>query len=402
MRRLLFPIALVLLLFAACNKTGPKQIRLHGKAKVAATSLNMFAFDLYQQLSTERGNLFFSPASISTALTMTWAGTAGPTALETAEVLHLEGEPNQVMADFSKLLGQFAGSDTTFTLEVANRLWGQKDYPFKSAYLSEIDNFFDGGFEACSFKSDANLERKKINRWVAQNTADKIQNLMPPGSIDTNTRLVLTNAVYFLGQWKNPFPVKRTADEIFHPAEGPVLNTPTMKLKKRLPYFSNKEMAMVALPYQGDELELVVILPNKNSELAPVLANLNSATFETSLAAMVPREVDVWLPKLNLEEAINLNQALKKLGLQKVFQKEHADFSRMSPKTGLFVSSVVHQSYLMVDEQGTEAAASTGITIGVTSMPAPPTMFVADHPFLFTIVHKDSGAILFMGRFEQP
>ncbi len=402
MRRLFPVIPLILLLLVGCNQKEQEQPAPIGQADVAASAVNEFAFQMYQQLSQENGNLFFSPTSISTALAMTWAGTDGTTAEEAAKVLHLGPNRDQVLADFSQLLGGLAGSDTTFTLSVANRLWGQKEFAFKTDYLSEIKGHFDGGFEACNFKSSPEQERQKINKWVADRTADKIQDLLAPGSLNTNTRLVLTNAVYFLGNWKTPFPVDRTQDETFHSPDGTEVKTPTMKLKKRLPYFADENMAMVTLPYHGDELDFLVVLPNAIDGLAKVSASLNASTLQAGIDAMTNREVDVWLPKLDLSQSINLNATLKEMGLRKIFDEGQADFSRLTKQPGLFVSSVVHKSYLMVDEQGTEAAAATGITIGVTSMPAPPTMFMADHPFLFLIRQKDTGAIIFMGRFEQP
>ncbi len=402
MRRLFSIIPLVVLLLVGCNHKEPLQSAPSGQADVAASAVNEFAFLLYRQLSLENGNLFFSPASISTALAMTWAGTDGTTAKETASVLHLGPDRDQVLADFSQMLGGLAGSDSTFTLNVANRLWGQKEFPFKADYLSEIQSRFGGGFEACNFISSPEKERQKINTWVADRTADKIQDLLPAGSINTNTRLVLTNAVYFLGQWQNPFKVDRTRDEMFHAADGSQVKIPTMKLKKRLPFFANDNWAMVALPYQGDELEFLVVMPNDNKGLPKVTAALTTSGLQAAINAMTPREVDVWLPKLDLDHTINLDATLKKMGLREIFEEGRANFSRLTVEPGLFVSSVVHKSYLMVDEQGTEAAAATGIVIGITSMPSPPTMFIADHPFLFLIRQKDTGAILFMGRFEQP
>ena len=389
------------LLISGCNSQEKLRPAPAGHAKNAATSVNGLAFDLYRQLATSPGNLFFSPASISTALAMTWAGTDASTAVETAEVLHLGSDRRQVLADYSQFLGSLAGSDTTVTLQAANRLWGLDGFSFRKEYLQEIQEFFVGGFEACDFKAAPEKQRRKINRWIADQTAGRIHDLMPAGSINPDTRLVLTNAVYFQGHWSKPFPEKRTRDEVFYPAEGKKIFLPTMKLKNRFLYFADQKLAMVALPYSGDQLEFVVVLPSQRQGLAEIGPFLNTAALTTNLEAMSPREVDVWLPRLTLSQGLALDESLKKLGLKELFDEGKADFSRMTDQSGLFVSSVVHKSFLKVDEQGTEAAAATGITIGVTSMPQPPTMFVADHPFLFLIRQKSSGAILFMGRFEQ-
>lgn len=397
------PAALLSLLLLAGCRCDEQIIPVEGgRAVDAAHSVNEFAVDLYRELAAGDGNLFFSPTSISTALAMTWAGTAGGTAEEAAVVLHLGSDRQQVLADYSQLLAGLAGNDTTFTLNVANRLWGQTGLPFHSSYLTEIQKHFGGGFESSDFRVDPEKERLAINHWVAKQTADKIQDLLPAGTIDRNTRLVLTNAVYFLGNWLFPFPYDRTSDEEFHLADGSTMTVPTMKLKKHLPYFSNVDLAMVALPYVGDDLEFLVVLPNGNSSLPEIEASLTADGLKEDMETMTRHEVDVWLPRLDLSQAFNLNSALKRLGLRRAFIEDQADFSGMTDQKGLFISSVVHKSFLKVDEQGTEAAAATGVTIGLTSMPMPQTMFVADHPFLFLIRQKDTGVILFMGRLEDP
>jgi serpin B len=402
MTRLMTAIMLALLAFSGCRNEEQLKPLAGGQADDAATSVNEFAVDLYRQLAIEDGNLFFSPASISTALAMTWVGAGGQTALEAASVLHLNSDREKVLADYSQLLGGLAGSDSTYTLNVANRLWGQKDFSFNKSYLERIQSCFGGGFQSVDFKSHPDEERLAINQWVARRTEDKIQNLLPAGTVNQDTRLILTNAVYFLGDWLFPFPKNRTKDVDFHLADGSIKSTPTMKLDKNLPYFSDDSLAMVALPYVGDDLEFLVILPHLKNGLPKIEAELNSASLEKNIQALSPKKVDVWLPRLDLSQDFNLGDILKRLGMKQAFSPSEADFSGMSDQGELFISSVVHKSFLKVDEQGTEAAAATGVTIGVTSMPSPPTMFVADHPFLFLIRQKDTGVILFMGRYKNP
>ncbi len=402
MTRLMTAIMLALLTFSGCRTEEKLKPLPDGRADDAATSVNEFAVDLYRQLALEDGNLFFSPASISTALTMTWIGAGGQTALEATSVLHLNSGREQVLADYSHLLGGLAGTDSTYTLNVANRLWGQKDFSFKESYLERIQSCFGGGLQPVDFKSHPNEERLVINQWVAKRTQDKIQNLLPAGTVTQDTRLVLTNAVYFLGDWLFPFPENRTKDVDFHLADGSKKSIPTMKLKKNLPYFSDDSLAMVALPYVGNDLQFMVILPHLKNGLPKIEAGLNSTSLAKNIQAMSSKKVDVWLPRLDLAQDFNLGDTLKKLGMKQAFSPGQADFSGMTDQTELFISSVVHKSFLKVDEQGTEAAAATGVTIGVTSMPSPPTMFVADHPFLFLIRQKDTGVILFMGRYENP
>jgi len=405
MSRTLVAIMLSVLLFSGCRKENRIQPIEGGVAADAASSVNEFAVDMYRELAAEDGNLFFSPASISTALAMTWAGAGGETAMETATVLHLNSDREKVLADYSQLLIGLAGNDSTFTLNVANRLWGQKSFPFNPTYISQIQNYFGGGFEAMNFAANADRERQAINQWVANRTEDRIQDLLPAGTITGDTRLVLTNAVYFLGDWVFPFPARGTKDEDFHTAGGTTIKTPTMKLKKKLLYYSDDSLAMLALPYLGDNLEFVVILPHDKKGLPDVEASLNTSALQKNIEAMSPQKMDVHLPRLNLAQSFKLNEVLQKLGMEKAFSEKAADFSGMSDVGGLIISSVVHKSFLKVDEKGTEAAAATGVSIAVTSMPMPskpPTPFIADHPFLFLIRQKDTGAILFMGRMNNP
>ncbi len=405
MPRSIASVLLCLLIFSGCRNGENIQPISGGKAGDAALSVNKLAVDLYRQLASEEGNLFFSPASISTALAMTWVGAAGETAEETGTVLHLDTDQGKVLADYSQLLKGLAGSDSTYTLNVANRLWGQKDYSFNSSYTSSIQNYFGGGFEAVDFKNKPDVERQAINQWVADQTENKIQNLLPNGTVKTDTRLVLTNAVYFMGNWVFQFPEKLTRDSDFHTANGTTVQTPTMRLEKSLPYFTDDSLAMVALPYKGDDLEFLVILPHELDGLSKIETDLGAASLQSNIEAMKTRKMDVRLPRLNLAQSFNMNSILQQLGMKEAFSPSGADFSGMSDKGGLFISSVVHKSFLQLDEKGTEAAAATGVSIAVTSMPSPsdlPTKFVADHPFLFLIRQKDTGVILFMGRFENP
>lgn len=396
---------LSLLLLSGCREDQKIQPVAGGQASEAAFAVNEFAVDLYRNLAADEGNLFFSPASISTALAMTWVGAGGETAEETRKVLHLGPDRKQVLANFSQLLNGLAGSDSTFTLNVANRLWGQQDFSFKSDYKSHIKTYFGGGFETVDFRSRPDEQRLTINQWVARQTENQIQDLLPAGSITNDTRLVLTNAVYFLGDWVFPFPEKRTRDENFHAPDGSIVQAPTMKLEKSLSYYSDDTLAMLALPYQGDNLEFLVVLPHDRQGLSNIEKTLSQVSLEQNIQAMRPQIMEVWLPRLDLSQQFNLNNVLQQLGMKQAFSLQQADFSGMSDQSGLSISSVVHKSFLKVDEKGTEAAAATGVSIAVTGMPMPsdpPTKFIADHPFLFLIRQTDTGAILFMGRMDNP
>lgn len=399
-------VALIsLILLSGCRKPAQIPPTVNGQANDAAGSINEFAVDLYRELATDEGNLFFSPASIATAMTMTWDGARGETAAEMSTVLHLNPKKEKVFSDYHELLRGLAGSDSTYTIRAANRIWGQEGFPFKSAFLFNLETYFSGGFESVDFSGNAEEERQVINHWVADQTEDKIQNLMPAGSVNRDTRLVLTNAVYFLSEWLYPFPEHRTKKVDFHTAEGTTVKTPTMKLAKDLPYYANDSLAMVALPYAGDDLEFLIILPHEQNGLAKVEAELSAASLDENIQAMNSQKMNVWLPRLDLAQNFSLNSVLNQMGIKKAFSQTQADFLGISENDGLFISSVVHKSFLKVDEKGTEAAAATGVSIGVTSMPPqadPPTPFIADHPFLFMIRQKATGLILFMGRMNEP
>ncbi len=402
MRTNLIIILLSLSILVGCRNEGNIQPAPGGHADQAAKTVNQFAVDLYQKLAQEDGNLFFSPTSISSALAMTWTGTRGTTAAEFSQVLHLNGGREQTLADFSQLLGHLDGEQQKYTLKVANRLWGQKEFSFKSEFVTDIEQYFGGGFQSVNFRKNPDHERVRINRWVADQTADKIKDLLPDGSITIDTRLVLTNAVYFLGKWAIPFPEEQTGAEAFHLANGTSMKTPMMKLEEEFGYYSDETLALISLPYQGLLMDFLIILPHDVNGLPRLETGLTEADLDTWIHGMRSRQVDLWLPRMELSQSFNLNGKLQQLGLEEAFLPGKADFAGLSDQQGLFISSVVHQSFLKVDEKGTEAAAATGITIAVTSMPAPPVRFIADHAFLFLIRHKPTGAILFMGRLENP
>ena len=405
MSRTLIAFLLASLALSGCKKDEQIKLPTEGVAADAATSINGFAVDMYQNLSTKEGNIFFSPASISIALAMTWTGAGGATADEMASVLHLTADRNKVLSDHYKLLAGLAGSDSTYTLKAANRIWGAQSFSFKPAFNSDIQTYFSGDAKEMDFVGQPNNERLTINQWVADQTDDKIRNLLPAGSITQDTRLVLTNAVYFLGDWVYPFAANLTRDEDFHTADSATVKTPTMKLKKDLLYYSDDSLAIVALPYEGHDLEFLVILPNDKNGLSKIEASLSTASLQKNIAAMRSQKMNVWLPKLDLSQSFKLNTTLDQMGMKRPFSPQSADFSGISEQRNLFISSVVHKSFLKVDEKGTEAAAATGVSIAVTSMPTPskpPIAFIADHPFLFLIREKDTGLILFMGRLENP
>jgi len=378
-------------------------------AKVAE-GCNRFAFDLYARLKGAEGNLFLSPYSISTALTMTYAGARGETADQMAKVLCLPASGEDVHGAYGALQNDLnaAGAKGAFDLVVANRLWGQKGYGFLPDYLALVEKKYGAGLEQVDFAGATEAARQTINVWIEKQTRDKIKDLLKPGVLDAMTRLVLTNAIYFKGKWAEEFDKKLTRDEDFFLTPEKKVAAPLMHQKAKFGYFEGDGLQALELPYQGDRLTMVVLLPKRN---VPPGAKDGLAALETALSAeklaewigqLRRREVQVALPRFKTTAEFSLAETLVAMGMADAFNPNAADFSGMTGTKDLFISAVVHKAFVDVNEEGTEAAAATGVVVGVTSMPEPPPVFRADHPFLFLIRDTKTGAILFLGRILDP
>jgi len=376
-----------------------------GAPFVPAAAGNAFGLDLYDQLRADGENLFFSPASIAYALAMTGLGARGVTAAEMDDVLHLPADDDAVAAGFGKLMGDVARDDGAVTVRLANRLYGQRGTPFSPAFLALLERHFGAALEQVDYRHDAEAARALINGWVEERTAQKIRDLLGPGMLKKDTRLTLVNAVYFLGAWARPFPKESTAEAPFHREQGGDVTVPFMCMTGRVGYLEQDDVQVVSLPYSGNALEMVVILPAAGTPLPTIESRLDADRLATWLAAPMPAKVAVTLPRLHLETSFELADALAKLGMPTAFT-DRADFSGMTTDaTPLCISKVLHKAYLDVDEEGTEAAAATAVVMAeVTSAtrPEPPKEFRADRPFILAIRHKASGAILFLGRVADP
>jgi serpin B len=348
-----------------------------------------FAFKLYDQLKTTEGNLFFSPASIETALAMTREGAAGNTLRQM--MLLLGGEP----APFPK--------PAAVTLDTANALWTDQTFPVLEAFQQTVQEKYSAEIRSADFRGQPDAEREMINRWVEEKTRDKIKDLLAPDTVDDLTRLILVNAIYFKGDWLHAFDKQKTADEPFWTAAEESVDVPMMTMKPgRFGYMESDGFQALELPYQGDELAMLIILPKDRCGLARVEDGLSADALSEWTAALRKEEVEVHLPRFKTESQFNLNQMLSGLGMSDAFNPALADFSGMTGTNDLFISAVVHKAFVQVNEEGTEAAAATGVTVGITSIPAPPEIFRADRPFLFLIRANESGTILFMGRVCDP
>ena len=375
----------------------------------AVKGSNAFAVDLYGRLSAQPGNLFFSPESISTAFAMTYAGAHGQTATEMARVFHYTLPPERLHPAFGALLAGMNAPHPGYALSVADALWAEKDENFLPAYLKLVETNYAAGFHPVDFKTAPDSVRATINQWVEQKTNNKIQNLLGPGTITPFSRLILTNAIYFKAAWADQFSKNATEDEDFHLSASKTVKAPTMHNSGGYYYLKGPSFQALLLPYEKDEISMLLLLPDSVDGLPALERSLSAANLDkwtTSLGYQ--HEVIVSLPRFKITQEFELNSTLEGLGMKTAFDPNSADFSGMTGDRSLVISAAIHKAYIDVDENGTEAAAATAVIMEIaTAMapqyaPPPPVYFTADHPFLFLIRDNASGAILFMGRITDP
>jgi serpin B len=373
----------------------------------AAKGDNEFALDVYAQLRGEEGNLFFSPYSISTALAMTYAGARGQTADEMAKTLHFTLDQEHLHPAMGALIRELndPGKPSGYQLSVANALWGQKGQPFRKDFLDLTRTDYGAGLHEVDFARATEAARKTINTWVEQQTRDKIKELLKPGILDPDTRLVLTNAIYFKGDWVYQFDKKRTHQADFHVTEKQTVQVPLMSMtneKGEFKYLKGDDFQALELPYAGKHLAMVLFLPDKLDGLAEFEKGLTAAKLDGWIGQLKPtKEVFVALPKFKMTKEFSLKDMLTKMGMRQAFDPDKADFSGIDGSRDLYISAVIHKAFVDVNEEGTEAAAATAVVIKPTAVRLTP-RFQADHPFLFLIRDNRSGSILFLGRVADP
>jgi serine protease inhibitor len=365
-----------------------------------------FALELFNRLRTEPGNLFFSPFSISTALAITCEGARGETEKQMRQVLHLAGDPAKLRASFGELQHQLneAGKTEGIELNIANALWAQLGHPFLPAFVNTAKGSFDANINQADFKARPGPTRDEINGWVAQKTKDKIRDILPPRSITEATRMVLANAIYFKGAWLNPFEKSHTSPQPFHLSPTRQADAPLMLRFDQIKYAETPEFQAVELPYRGQRLSMLVLLPRQLDGCAQLEEHLTPTLLARTITDLRAQKVQLFLPKFKLESSLDLNRTLSAMGMRDAFTSA-ADFSGMDGTRLLFISSVFHKAWGEVNEEGTEAAAATAVVVGLTAVrksPPPPPVFRADHPFLFFIRDTASSALLFMGRLADP
>jgi len=364
---------------------------------------NRFGLELYHQIAPKKGNLFFSPSSIHTALAMTYAGARGNTAAEMARTLHY-GKGEEYFGAYGGLIDRTAaGKKAKYELNIANALWLQEDKPFLPPFLALNQRHFGAGLFDVDFKRRFEAARGDINKWVADRTKQKIKDLLPAGSLNALTRMVLTNAIYFKGDWASQFKKASTRPMDFHVTADKKTRAQMMYQSGKFGYTETPDAQALKMPYDGKDLSMVVLLPKK----VDALGSLEKSLTTGSLAAMIgrlrrPRKVRVFFPRFKMEYKMKMKPILAKMGMPEAFGGK-ADFSGMTGSQDLFISDVYHKAFVKVDEKGTEAAAATAVVMRLRSAaPSRPLVFKADHPFLFLIRHEKTGQILFLGRVTEP
>ena len=409
---------------SSAKADGPAKVKPAAK-KIEAADLaamvksnNTFAWSIYAQLAKEKGNLFFSPSSIHTALSMTYAGARENTAAQMHKTLALPSEllhdatgkgmlllwqQERVHKTYGRLLAKLVPPKKAgYKLHVANSLWGQKGYPWLEEFLTTTQTNYGAGLREVDFKTATEAARKTINKWVEKQTQDKIKDLLPKGTVKPTTRLILTNAIYFKGDWASQFDKKLTKDAPFKLSADRSVQVPLMHRKGDYGYVEGRRAQVLRMPYAGKDLSMLVFLPKKADKLAALTKMLATANLPKVLKGLREQEVDVFIPRFKLTAKFSLGETLKKMGMVDAFKERVADFSGMNGKKDLLITAVVHKAFVDVNEKGTEAAAATGVTVGITSVALEPKVFRADRPFIFMIRHDKTGAILFLGRVTNP
>ena len=400
---MLAPFLLPLMLTPAAAGPSPDEMtRL-------ARSNNAFAFDLYRGLGPGPGNRAVSPASITTALAMAWGGARGETAAQMQRVLRFEGPQGEVLRASGQLAATLQDPSRPIVFRIANRLFGEKTYAFEPAYLAATKAAFGGALEPVDFKHAAEAARILVNGWVEEKTEKRIRDLVPPGAVDSDTRLVLVNAIYFLGDWEEPFAKESTRPAAFSTSASVKKDVPTMHAVESFRFAAKDGLKAVELPYKGGQMSMLVILPDAVDGLPALGASLTAERLDGIVQSLAATRVLVALPKFEVDPAgaLPLGEVLEKLGMADAFSRERADFTGIAnpadPRDRLFISEVFHKAFVKVDEKGTEAAAATAAVMArAAAALAPPREFKADHPFLFFIRDHASGMVLFMGRVADP
>lgn len=401
-----FVIGLFLLLLGCVEPPEPPKELDDSGATVTGISTvvdanNLFALNLYSNLKdNEQGNIFFSPYSVSTAMVMVYEGAEGQTADEIQSVFHFPEDDNVRRSSFAAIYNQLNRENTKYELNTANALWVQKDYQLLDEYTDTIKRYYGGNATNVDFVGEPEKSRQTINVWIEDQTNNKIKDLIPRGGLDAYTRLVLTNAIYFKGTWVKQFDPENTKEEDFRVSPENTVKVQMMSIGEEaiFNYTETDELQILELPYSGEKLSMLILLP-KEDDLSSIEESLTTDKLAEWRNNLKEEDVNVYIPKFKFNTKYFMVQTLSNMGMPHAFTGE-ADLSGIDGTTNLFIQNVIHQAFVEVNEEGTEAAAATAISVGMSAVPQQ--QFRADHPFIFIIQDKETGNILFMGRVNDP
>jgi serpin B len=370
-----------------------------------AGSSNRFGLDIFRLLARAPGNSVFSPASLSTALAMAWAGARGETAAQMAAALHLDGAPDAVAVAAGQSAQAAVRDAAPSVLHIANRLFGARRYPFERAFLELCTIAFGAALEPVDF-ADAEAARLRINAWVEDQTRNRIRDVLAAGSLKPTTRLVLVNALYLLGRWTHPFELRGTRDDMFSISPHDRKPVPTMHRTGHVGFARGHGFSAIELPYEGENLSMIVALPDQVDGLGALEQSLTTAGLDALFTSLQGREVAIALPRFEVSPpGVGLQSLLTELGMSLPFEPDGADFRGIAdvPDDRLSIAEVFHKAFVRTNEAGTEgAAAASVVMLGRGPPPPKPIAFTADHPFLFFVIHRPTRLVLFLGRVVDP
>lgn len=374
------------------------------ETQVAANAVNEFAIDLYGHLRTPDRNLFFSPYSVSQCLAMTCAGARGATRSQIAETLHFSPEEAKINRALCHLSTQVrkAGNSESIKINIGNGLWGDEALDVKEDYLQSVRDSYLGVIRKVDFLHQPEAARETINTWVEEQTDRRIVDLLPEGAINAVTRLVLANAICFRGMWEFGFEKRFTQEAPFLSSTGKSIRTWMMNCTAPFGYLEEEGVKVIELPYKGGELTMVVLLPPENRSFEDFEKRLTAARLSYWISHLKSEMVDTYLPRFTIASSHDLKTSLIKMGMTNAFSPSKADFSGMIGNANVWIQGAIHKAYLNVNEDGTEAAAATGVVERDLGIMPPAKLFRADHPFVFLIRHTRSNSILFIGRVISP
>jgi serpin B len=368
----------------------------------SAKEANSFAVDMYKVLANNNNdNVFFSPFSLSLALGMTYAGAEGETKQQISEVLNFPINDSDLHKQLGLLQNKLIGkSSKGVEVSIANQIWADKNYKFKCKYTRSVSRNYSAPIKRVDFYSKPDESRLEINSWVELQTRDRIKDLLPDGSISSLTKMVLTNAIYFKGQWDNKFDKDLSKEDTFFKSVDEKIVTTFMNERAKYNIYNGDDLQMLELPYTGKDFSMLVILPNDKVDLKEVESHLTFNSISSYANQLVEKDVVVSLPKFKFNAEYGLKPVFSSMGMPLPFTNS-ADFSRMSGNKDLKIDEVFHKAFVEVSEEGTEAAAATAVVIVLKSVVIP-VEFIANRPFIFVIRENSTGAFLFMGRVTNP